>query len=205
MSYFEPHNFPNLEHELAHTGLVCGVDEAGRGALAGDVYAASVCFHDYANIPTGINDSKKLTAVKREELYHKIIFCADVGVGVASSQEIDAINILQATMLAMQRAVAQLSHPPTFALIDGNKVPALAIPAKCLIKGDNLSISIAAASIVAKHLRDAHMRELDMIFPQYGFAQHAGYGTKAHMQALHIHGACAIHRHSFKPMRGSLS
>jgi ribonuclease HII len=191
----------NLEHELAVAGRVCGVDEVGRGALAGDVYAAAVCFHDYANIPEGIKDSKKLSANKRADLYAKIIACADVGVGIASVKEIDAINILQATMLAMQRAVTQLSQAPNFVLIDGTCAPNIPIPTKTLIKGDNLSISIAAASIVAKYLRDAHMRELDKIFPQYGFAKHVGYGTAQHLAAIKQYGATMLHRHSFKPMK----
>jgi ribonuclease HII len=201
MSYLEQLNLPNLAHELEISGLVCGVDEVGRGCLAGDVYAASVCFHDYTNIPSGIKDSKKLTANKRAELYKQIIACADVGVGVASVQEIDKINILQATMLAMQRAIDNLTHKPDFALIDGNKAPTLPIPAKCLIKGDNLSVSIAAASIVAKHLRDAYMQELDKIFPQYGFAKHVGYGTAQHLSSIKQYGATSLHRHSFKPIK----
>jgi len=180
---------------------VCGVDEAGRGPWAGPVVAASVIFHDFTRIPEGINDSKAISKPKREALAAQIASCAEVAIGIASVEEIDALNILRATMLAMQRAVEGLKARPAFALVDGNRTPALSIPSRCVIKGDAHCITIAAASIIAKVTRDRMMAELAERYPMYGFEKHAGYGTKAHQQALASFGACPAHRTSFAPIR----
>jgi ribonuclease HII len=179
--------------------LPCGVDEAGRGPWAGPVVAAAVIL-DTNHIPSGLNDSKKLTEVKREALFDPIFSMADVGVGIASVEEIDQLNILQANHLAMQRAVAALKARPTLALVDGNRAPPLSIRVQTIIKGDSKSLSIAAASIIAKVTRDRIMVTLDAVHPGYGFAQHKGYGTAAHSQALQRLGPCAIHRKSFAPI-----
>ncbi len=191
---------PNLHFERAsgHT-IICGVDEAGRGPWAGPVCAAAVILNEH-NIPAGLNDSKKLTAAKRELLFPEIMRSADVGVGLVSAQEIDQINILQATYLAMNRAVSALHTKPTLALIDGNRAPKLFCSTQTIIGGDGKSLSIAAASIIAKVTRDRLMTELDKTFPVYGFAKHKGYGTAAHHQALKQHGPCTEHRMSFKPI-----
>ncbi len=191
---------PTLTFELAsgHT-LICGIDEAGRGPWAGPVSAAAVIL-DRGNIPEGLNDSKKLTEAKREALYPQIMATADVGLGLVSAQEIDEINILQATYLAMQRAIANLKSKPTLALIDGNRAPKLFCATQTIIGGDAKSLSIAAASIIAKVTRDRIMLELDQQFPHYGFAKHKGYGTAAHATALAQHGPCTEHRRSFKPI-----
>ena len=176
---------------------VCGVDEAGRGPLAGPVYAAAVILPPDTVIE-GVNDSKKLTEKKREALFDVIreqalSYC----VASASEAEIDEYNILNATFLAMRRAVEGLSVPAQAALIDGNRLPPLAIPAKTIIKGDGLSMSIACASILAKVSRDRLMRELAATYPQYQFAKHKGYGTKLHVELLREYGPCPIHRKSF--------
>lgn len=177
--------------------LVCGVDEAGRGPLAGPVCAAAVILPKELEIP-GLNDSKKLTDKKRRELYDVIIEKAVAyGIGMASEQEIDEINILQATFLAMERAVAQLNVQPNMALVDGNREPKLPMPVKTIVKGDSRSASIAAASILAKVTRDRLLEELDEQYPAYGFAVHKGYGTKRHYEALTEHGPCPIHRMTF--------
>ncbi len=183
--------------------LVCGVDEAGRGPWAGPVCAAAVILNE-SNIPTGLNDSKKLTEAKREALFPLILASADVGVGLVSAAEIDVLNILQATYLAMSRAVAALKLKPTLALIDGNCAPKLSCPAQTIIGGDAKSLSIAAASIIAKVTRDRLMCEMDGIFPAYGFARHKGYGTAAHSAALKRYGPCTEHRKSFAPIRALL-
>jgi ribonuclease HII len=180
--------------------LVCGVDEAGRGPWAGPVCAAAVILKE-SNIPAGLNDSKKLTEAKREALFPLILASADVGVGLVSAAEIDVLNILQATYLAMNHAVAALKLKPTLALIDGNRAPKLSCPAQTIIGGDAKSLSIAAASIIAKVTRDRLMCEMDGIFPAYGFARHKGYGTAAHSAALKQHGPCTEHRKSFAPIR----
>ena len=178
-------------------GLICGVDEAGRGPLAGPVCAAAVILPQDLEIE-GLNDSKKLTEKRREALYDVIIENAVAyGIAFASEKEIDKINILQATFLAMRRAVEQLSVTPDMVLVDGNREPELPVPLKTIIKGDSLSANIAAASILAKVTRDRYMMEQDTIYPQYGFAVHKGYGTKAHYAALTEHGVCPIHRMSF--------
>ncbi len=185
---------------LRPEGLVCGVDEAGRGPLAGPVVAAAVIL-DPANPIEGLNDSKKLSARRRERLAIEIRAKALAwSVAEATVEEIDAINILQASMLAMQRAVAALDIPPTSALIDGNRCPVLVCPAEAVVGGDGKVESIAAASILAKTVRDAGMRELHAAYPQYGFDRHMGYPTALHLQALREHGASRVHRRSFAPV-----
>ena len=177
--------------------LVCGVDEAGRGSLAGPVCAAAVILPRNIDIP-GLNDSKKLTDKKRRELYDVIISTAEAyGIAFASEQEIDEINILQATFLAMERAVEKLYVSPDVVLVDGNRAPHLRFPVRTVVKGDSLSASIAAASILAKVTRDRYMEEQDALYPQYGFAVHKGYGTKRHYAALTEFGASPIHRQTF--------
>ena len=184
------------DRSLGITGF-CGVDEAGRGPLAGDVYAAAVILPLDVEIP-GINDSKKLTEKKREALFPLILEQAAAwSVASASVEEIDRLNILQATFLAMRRAVEGLKVRPSFALIDGNRNPQVSVPSRCVIKGDATSASIAAASILAKVARDHSMIELDRAYPEYLFAKHKGYGTKDHYAALDKYGASPVHRMSF--------
>ena len=176
---------------------ICGVDEAGRGPLAGPVCAAAVILPRDLEIP-GLTDSKKLTDKKRRELFPIIKEQAIAyGIGFASEQEIDEINILQATFLAMQRAIDQLEGKADMALIDGNRQKDFGLPAVTVVKGDSLSASIAAASVLAKVTRDDLMLEMAKEYPQYGFEIHKGYGTKAHYDAIHAHGTCPIHRRSF--------
>lgn len=178
-------------------GPVCGIDEAGRGPLAGPVCAAAVILPLDCHID-GLNDSKKLTEKKREALFPLIQEKALAwGIGWASAEEIDAINILQATFLAMKRAVEQLSVQPGWALVDGNRMPPLDIPGETVVKGDAQCASIAAASILAKVSRDRLLEEWDTLYPEYGFAKHKGYGTKAHYDAILRHGVLPIHRKSF--------
>jgi len=192
----------NYEFDEAYrnsgVGLFCGVDEAGRGPLAGPVYAAAVILPP-TPIIDGVNDSKKLSEKKREALFDVICETAVAySVATASVEEIDTHNILQATYLAMCRAVEGLKVPPAFALIDGNRTPSgLMIPSETVIKGDALSASIAAASILAKVSRDRYLLELDTQYPQYGFAGHKGYGTKAHYEALEKYGPSPVHRMTF--------
>lgn len=177
--------------------LICGVDEAGRGPLAGPVCAGAVILPKDLEIP-GLTDSKKLTDKKRRELLPVIQEQAIAyGIGFASQQEIDEINILQATFLAMQRALDQLTVRPDLALIDGNRAKDFGLPVKTVVKGDSLSANIAAASILAKVTRDNLMQEMAESYPQYGFEIHKGYGTKAHYAALREFGASPIHRMSF--------
>lgn len=177
--------------------VICGVDEAGRGPLAGPVCAAAVILPANLELP-GLTDSKKLTDKKRRELYPIIKEQAIAyGIGLASQEEIDEINILQATFLAMERALEQLNIKPDLALIDGNRAKDFGIPVKTVVKGDSLSANIAAASVLAKVTRDDIMVALAEEYPQYGFEIHKGYGTKAHYAALREHGHCAIHRMSF--------
>ena len=176
---------------------ICGVDEAGRGPLAGDVYAAAVVF-DEGVIIEGINDSKKLTEKKREKLFDEIIEKASAYcIATASVAEIEEINILNAAMLAMKRAVEGLGVTPDIAIIDGNKTPDLSCLAKSVVKGDATSQSIAAASILAKVARDRYMLEMAEKYPEYQFEKHKGYGTKAHYQSLKEHGLSPVHRPSF--------
>ena len=177
--------------------LICGVDEAGRGPLAGPVCAAAVILPEHLQIP-GLNDSKKLTDKKRRELFPVIQEQAIAyGIGLASEQEIDEINILQATFRAMRRALDQLTVRPEIALIDGNRETDFGLPVKTVVKGDSLSANIAAASILAKVTRDNLMMELAQQYPEYGFEIHKGYGTKAHYEALRTYGPCPIHRKTF--------
>jgi len=184
---------------------VCGVDEAGRGPLVGAVVAGAVVL-DPSNPIEGLKDSKKLTPAKREFLYEQIMEKAKAwGVGEASPAEIDEINILQATMLAMRRAIEDLTTRlgawPDKALIDGNRCPELPIAAEAIVKGDAKEPAISAASIVAKVTRDRQMMALHDLHPEYGFAQHMGYPTEAHFAALKQYGACDQHRRSFSPVR----
>jgi ribonuclease HII len=190
---------PDFLIERTHTGLVAGVDEAGRGPWAGSVVAAAVIFRT-RRVPRGIDDSKKLTSERREALYDEIMDRALVGIGEASVAEIDRFNILGATMLAMQRAVAALGSLPDHALVDGNRAPTLPCPVSTVVEGDALSLSIAAASIIAKVTRDRMMVTHCMEFPGYGFSRHKGYGTAEHRDALQRLGPCAIHRLSFAPL-----
>lgn len=177
--------------------VICGVDEAGRGPLAGPVCAAAVILPKHLEIP-GLTDSKKLTDKKRRELLPLIQEQAvSYGIGLASQEEIDEINILQATFLAMERALSQLNVRPDMVLIDGNRERDFGVPVQTVIKGDSLSANIAAASILAKVTRDNLMMELAQQYPQYGFEIHKGYGTKAHYEALRQYGASPIHRRSF--------
>ena len=176
---------------------ICGVDEAGRGPLAGPVCAAAVLLPDHLEIP-GLNDSKKLSDKKRRELFPVIKERAIAyGIAFASEKEIDEINILQATFLAMQRAIDQLEGKAKFALIDGNREKDFGLPVMTVVKGDSRSANIAAASVLAKVTRDLYMEELAETYPEYGFEIHKGYGTKAHYAALTEHGACPAHRQSF--------
>ncbi|MBE6853562.1 MAG: ribonuclease HII [Ruminococcus sp.] len=178
--------------------LLCGTDEAGRGPLAGDVFAAAVILKKDVRIE-GINDSKKLTEKKRSKLYDEIIEKADAYcIARASVDEIEDINILNAAMLAMRRAVEGLGIKPTLVIADGNKCPDIPdIKVRCVIKGDAVSASIAAASVLAKVARDRYMEELDKQYPQYCFAKHKGYGTKLHYQMIDEHGPSPVHRMSF--------
>lgn len=182
-------------------GLVAGVDEVGRGPLVGDVVTAAVIL-DPANPIAGLNDSKKLSEKKREALYPEIMAKAlAVSIGRASPREIDELNILHATMLAMQRAVAGLAIKPGRVLVDGNRTPDFGVQADAVVKGDGLIAAISAASVVAKITRDREMAELDAKHPQFGFAAHKGYPTKAHFEALDAHGVLPEHRRSFRPVR----
>ena len=188
-----------IEHSCFEEGFscVCGVDEAGRGPLAGPVCAAAVILPADLILP-GLNDSKKLTDKKRRELYDVITQKAIAyGIALVDEKTIDEINILQATYRAMQQAVSALQVVPDLVLIDGNRAPELSMPSKTVIKGDSLSASIAAASILAKVTRDRLMEELDTQYPAYGFAVHKGYGTKRHYEVLRAEGPCAVHRMSF--------
>ena len=177
--------------------FVCGVDEAGRGPLAGPVCAAAVILPP-GHIIEGVNDSKKLSEKKREMLFDKIKEeSLSYSIAMASEKEIDEMNILQATYLAMRRAVEGLSVPADYAMIDGNRIPPLSVPAECIIKGDGKSMSIAAASILAKVTRDRYMLELAKEYPQYQFARHKGYGTKLHYEMLEAYGPAPCHRRTF--------
>lgn len=189
----------NYEHACYDEGydIVCGVDEAGRGPLAGPVCAAAVILPRDLQIE-GLNDSKKLTDKRRRALFDVITAQAvSYGIAFASEQEIDEINILQATFLAMRRALDQLSVRPAIALIDGNRETDFGLPVRTIVKGDSLSANIAAASVLAKVTRDDFMLEQAQRYPQYGFDVHKGYGTRAHYEALRQHGPCPIHRRSF--------
>ena len=185
------------EFRLQGATMLCGVDEAGRGPLAGPVCAAAVILPPDVIIE-GLNDSKKLSEKKRDALYEPIMEQAiSYGIAFATVEEIEQYNILQATYLAMRRAVDQLSIKPDLVLVDGNRLPPLDVAGKTVIKGDSLSASIAAASILAKVTRDRLMLELDEQYPMYGFAKHKGYGTAAHYEALRAYGISPVHRPSF--------
>jgi len=199
---------PSFTHELRltlqHAGHIAGVDEAGRGPLAGPVIAAAVIF-ERKRFPKGLDDSKKLTAKAREILFERIMERAvAVGIGEASVDEIDLVNIRQATHLAMARAVRSLATTPVFALVDGNDAPALPCPCETLIGGDGLSVSIAAASIIAKVTRDRLMIALHEQHPVYAWHRNKGYGTEDHMHGLAVHGCTPHHRRSFAPIHNIL-
>jgi ribonuclease HII len=186
-------------------GLIAGVDEAGRGPLAGNVVAAAVILDDLKPIK-GLNDSKKLTALRREKLFEEInakALC--VSVGEASVEEIDRLNILQATMLAMQRAVHGLRLKPAKVLIDGNRIPKLDVFAEAIVGGDAKVQAISAASIIAKVTRDRQCEQMHAMYPQYGFDAHKGYGTAVHLSALMKHGATPLHRKSYAPVAQALA
>ena len=190
--------YPDLQY-------IAGVDEVGRGPLVGDVVTAAVILDPNKPI-VGLTDSKKLSEKKLAVLFDEITENAlAVSIGRASPIEIDELNILHATMLAMQRAVNGLDVTPDFVFIDGNRCPALAMPSEAIVKGDSRVAEISAASIIAKVTRDREMVELDKLYPQYGFAKHKGYPTKAHFAALEIHGVIAEYRQSFKPVKAVLA
>ena len=185
--------------------MICGVDEAGRGPLAGPVFAAAVMLGPNHSI-TGLRDSKKLTAKQRDALAIQIRQHAPAwAIASASVEEIDALNILQASLLAMRRAVERLALQPAEVLVDGLYCPAIAHPARAIVRGDSTVDEISAASILAKTARDAVMLELHALYPDYGFDRHKGYPTPAHLAALRIHGASAVHRRSFTPVRALLA
>ena len=188
-----------LENEIYAGGVkrLCGVDEAGRGPLAGPVCAAAVILPQNCEIE-GLNDSKKLTEKKREELFD--VICASAvsyGIAFATVEEIEEYNILGATFMAMNRAIARLDRVPELALIDGNRNTGIQIPSRCVIGGDGKCADIAAASVLAKVTRDRYMRQMAELYPQYGFEKHKGYGTKAHYEAIRAYGPSPIHRPSF--------
>ncbi|RMF60390.1 MAG: ribonuclease HII [Calditrichaeota bacterium] len=188
-----------IEHLIWKEGIrrIVGIDEAGRGPLAGPVVAAAVVFEPYHYIE-GVTDSKKLTQRQREELYHLIVEQAvSYGIGVVDNQEIDRINIRQATFKAMRKAIGSLSVKPEYLLLDGEELPEKIYPQEAIVKGDSLCFTIAAASILAKVSRDRMMIEYHQQYPQYGFAQHKGYGTEYHRKMIQSHGPCPLHRHSF--------
>lgn len=185
------------ENYAAGFGVICGVDEAGRGPLAGPVCAAAVILPPHTRIP-GLNDSKKLSDKRRRELFPVICGQAlSYGIAFATEQEIDEINILQATFLAMERAISQLKIRPELVLIDGNRQKDFGLPVKTVVKGDSLSANIAAASVLAKVTRDDWMISMAETYPEYGFEIHKGYGTRAHYVALEKSGPCPIHRMTF--------
>ena len=194
-------SLPDFSHEAALGGRVAGVDEVGRGPLAGPVVAACVYFPDPAQIPSGISDSKILRSATRQRLCAEIKAVAYVGIGQCSVEEIDSINILQASLRAMHRAVEAMGQAVDHILVDGNRLPKWPWAATALVKGDTRSLSIAAASIIAKEYRDGLMRALDVAFPHYGWARNMGYGTAEHLAALARAGATVHHRKSFAPVK----
>ncbi len=195
---------PDFAFERAAGGLVAGVDEAGRGPLAGPVVAAATILKPGA-IPAGLDDSKRLAPARREALFAALTATARIGIGIADIDEIERLNILGATMVAMRRAVEALPMVPDLALIDGNRTPDLACPAQAIVKGDRRSLSIAAASIAAKVTRDRIMADLAQQFPGYGWERNAGYGTAEHRAALARLGPTVHHRPSFAPVRAVLT
>jgi len=198
----EKFNLLTIEKQLWQSGIkyIAGIDEAGRGPLAGPVVAAAVIFPPLNAPIEGIDDSKRLTPQKRQYL-KKVIFdnALGIGIGIVDQQEIDELNILQATYKAMKLAVENLQVTPDYILIDGRGGPSFNVPGQSIIKGDARSLSIAAASIIAKVTRDEIMIEYDSLYPIYGFARHKGYPTSRHIQAIRQYGFCPIHRRSFKP------
>ncbi|TNE41462.1 MAG: ribonuclease HII [Alphaproteobacteria bacterium] len=194
---------PDFSFEAEMPGRICGVDEVGRGPFAGPVVAAAVML-DPKNIPDGIEDSKRLSKLARERLFDILIKTALVGIGEASVEEIDDLNILNASLLAMRRAVSGLPEVPDGALVDGNRDPKLGLPTRLIVKGDALSLSIAAASIVAKVTRDRKMCEFATKYPQYGWEKNSGYGTAEHRKGLRDFGVTPLHRRSFAPIRALL-
>ena len=200
----DPAHRPDLSFERAAGGLVAGVDEAGRGPWAGPVVAAAVVFDEGGPPPplrAGIDDSKRCSPARRAALYPAILACTSAAVGTASVAEIDGTDILRASLLAMRRAVARLDRAPTLALVDGNRAPDLPCPVRTVVGGDRRSLSIAAASIIAKVTRDRLMTRLSGRYPAYGWDRNAGYGTPAHRLALARHGPTPHHRRSFRPIR----
>lgn len=195
-----PATAPDFSIEASFSGIIAGIDEAGRGPWAGPVVAAAAVL-DPNLLPSGINDSKKLSAAKREKLFDAILASAITGVGSASVEEIDTMNILAATKLAMRRAVDALRVIPDIALVDGNSAPDLPCKVQTVIGGDAKSLSIAAASIIAKVTRDRIMTELAREFPHYSWEKNSGYGTAAHQDALALYGMTIHHRKSFAPIR----
>lgn len=194
---------PDFSIESSYSGIIVAIDEVGRGPWAGPVMAAAAII-DPTRIPNGINDSKKLTAAKRDSIAAALLECARIEIGIASVEEIDRLNILQATKLAMRRAYDALGVDAAIALVDGNQPPQLPCPTRCIVKGDSISLSIAAASIVAKVTRDRFMAELARQHPHYGWETNAGYGTAAHQEGLRLHGVTPHHRRSFAPIRALL-
>ncbi|MBM3583473.1 MAG: ribonuclease HII [Alphaproteobacteria bacterium] len=190
---------PDDRLERALSAPVAGIDEAGRGPWAGPVVVAAVVL-DPARVPPGLDDSKRLSALRRAALFDALVACATIGVGIAEAAEIDRLNIRRATHLAMRRALEALPIRPRHALVDGNDRPDLPCPATAVVGGDGLSLSIAAASIVAKVTRDRLMEALARAHPGYGFERHKGYGTARHQDALARLGPCAQHRRSFRPV-----
>jgi len=194
---------PSFDIENSHSGIVAGIDEAGRGPWAGPVVAAAVIL-DPANLPAGLNDSKTIAEKKRDIIAAEIRAKAIVGVGIASVDEIDEINILQATFLAMARAEKELSTQPDICIVDGSAKPKLRAPFEMIVKGDAKSFSIAAASIIAKTVRDQMMRDLAKIHPEYAWEKNKGYGAPAHRAALDAHGVTPHHRKSYAPIHNIL-
>ena len=194
----KPTRRPDLALERKYGGPIAGVDEAGRGPWAGPVVAAAVIF--VKKPPAGINDSKLLSAEAREALFPQILAVAHAGIGIVDVETIDGLNIYHATHAAMCVAVKKLGCAPSAVLVDGNRLPKLDIPAEALVGGDGLSMSIAAASIIAKVTRDRIMRELGLNFPLYGWERNKGYGTAEHAEALRVHGVTCHHRRSFRPV-----
>ncbi|MBX7066100.1 MAG: ribonuclease HII [Parachlamydiales bacterium] len=197
-------NMSQSEIRLKAEGFnkIAGVDEAGRGPLAGPVVAAA-CILPEGVLFENLNDSKQLTAEQREILFHQITTCPGLafGIGIIDVATIDKVNILQATFLAMRKAVESLPITPDYLLIDGNQLPNFTIPTESVVDGDGLSISIAAASVIAKVTRDRIMAELDEKYPEYGFKNHKGYGTVEHLKAINLYGPSKIHRRSFEPIK----
>jgi ribonuclease HII len=201
---------PSWKHERAEAGIVAGIDEAGRGPAAGPVVAAAVVVLERRGLPRGLDDSKAIPKSERERLFEALLACAAkgralIGVGAAEPEEIDRANILQASLRAMTRAVAQLPILPDIALVDGDRAPRLPCPTRMIVAGDSLSYSIAAASIVAKVVRDRLMGEAHLRWPLYGFDQHVGYPTDEHRAALAMHGPCPIHRRSWAPVKEAIA